>query len=77
MEYDYLYNYYNSTGDRFDFKNNSQVILSNQYNQWVSFASFITDVHNYDLWSTSPCSIFDFLLNLLPFLDPSSVLFEP
>ena len=29
MEYDYLYNYYNSTGDRFDFNNNSQVILSN------------------------------------------------
>ena len=29
MEYDYLYNYYNSTGDRFDFKNNSQVILFN------------------------------------------------
>ena len=29
MEYDYLYNYYNSTGDRFDFNNNSQVITSN------------------------------------------------
>ena len=29
MEYDYLYNYYNSTGDRFDFNNNSQVNMSN------------------------------------------------
>ena len=29
---DYLYHYWNSTGDRFDFNNNSQVILSNNAN---------------------------------------------
>ena len=28
-EYDYLYNYFNATGNRFDFNNNSQVIIFN------------------------------------------------
>ena len=32
MEYDYLYNYYNSTGDIFDFNNNSQLIIFNNAN---------------------------------------------
>ena len=31
-EYDYLYNYYNSTGDIFDFNNNSQLIIFNNAN---------------------------------------------